>query len=201
VEDKKIGNLKGGTDLIIGPHGLHLLGVVQQSCVAVELKTENAVTLAGGIGTFSTQATLELIAANYYSNQLAVVLLTDLSTSATIFTLVKKVGSDAINVKVFEGLTISEGLQFIAHHLSMTCVPDRLYRLSDQDPKEVKPEAAVLQIFKKARVSPLEDSIVWEHFQDMLQECAPGTRERAEVINELYRSCDFPQPAFLSMYS
>lgn len=40
VEDRKTGKLNGGTDLILGPYGLHILGVVQQSCVAVELKTE-----------------------------------------------------------------------------------------------------------------------------------------------------------------
>jgi hypothetical protein len=33
---------------------------------------------------------------------------------------------------------------------------------------------------------------VWEYFQNILLDCAPGTRERAEII---------PQPTFLGMYT
>jgi hypothetical protein len=201
VEDRKTGNLKGGTDLIIGPYGLHLLGVVQQSCVAVELKTEKAVTDAGGLGSFTSQATLELIASNYYSNQMTVVLLTDLCTAATIFTLSRKPNSENMNVKAYENLSVSQALAYIADHLLSACVPDVHYQLGAAAPAVAREAVETLQVFKKARVSPLEDSVVWEHFQDMLQDCAPGTRERAEVINELYRACDFPQPAFLSMYT
>lgn len=169
--------------------------------MAVELKTEKAVADAGGLGSFSSQATLELIASNYYSNQMTVVLLTDLSTTATIFTLSRKLGSEAVNVRTYENLTINQAIQYVADHLLQVCVPDVHYRLGADVPTVGMPAAELLQVFKKARVSPLEDSVVWEHFQDMLQECAPGTRERADIINELYRACEFPQPAFLSMYT
>ena len=40
LDDKKTGILKGGTDLILAPHGLHFLGLPQQIGVAVELKTK-----------------------------------------------------------------------------------------------------------------------------------------------------------------
>jgi hypothetical protein len=149
VEDRKTGNLKGGTDLIIGPCGhevLHLLGIVQHSCVAVELKTEKEVTDAGGLGSFTSEAILELIASNYYSNRLTVVLLTDLCTAATICTLSRKPTSESMNVKAYENLSVSQALTYIADHLLRACVPNVHYR----------PAVETLQVFKKARVSPLD---------------------------------------------
>jgi hypothetical protein len=192
VEDRKTGKLNGGTDLILGPFGLHVLGVVQQSCVAVELKTEEAAK--DGFGCFTAQATLELIASNYFSNQMTVVVLTDLSSGATIFTL-RRYENDAISVIIYENLTVSQALSFIASHLTEACVPLRHFVLEQGE----KVADVTLRTFKKARVSPLEDSVVWEQFQDMLQDSQPGTRGRAEIINQLYRSCDFPPPAFLSV--
>ena len=47
LDDKKTGILKVGTDLILAPHGLHSLGLPQQICVAVELKTNEAVLKNG----------------------------------------------------------------------------------------------------------------------------------------------------------
>ena len=194
VEDRKTGKLNGGTDLILGPYGLHILGVVQQSCVAVELKTENAVN-KDGFGSFTAQATLELIASNYFSNQMTVVVLTDLSSGATIFTL-RRNDNDTISVVIFEDLTVSQALSFIASHITEACVP-----ISNYVVKQGEKEADItLRTFKKARVSALEDCVEWEQFQDMLQDCQPGSKARAEIINQLYRSCDFSPPAFLSMF-
>jgi hypothetical protein len=194
VEDCKTGNLKGGTDLIIGPHGLHILGIVQQNCVAVELKTEEDVRKYG-LGAFTAQATLELIASNYYSNQMTVVCLTDLCSGAAVFTL-NRDENDSISILIYEDLSISQAAKFIADHLAEECVPKRTHKLENGE-RDVD---MILRVFKKSRVSPLEDSVEWEHFQDMLQDCPPGTKERAEIINQLYRSCEFPQPAFLSMF-
>lgn len=204
LDDRKTGKLSGGTDLILCPHGIHSLGLVQQICVVVELKTE-ATALAEGLGAYTSQATLELIAANYYSNQMTVVVLTDLKTGASIFTL-KRVddGDDNVNIVVFENLTVSQAAQYVAHHLAQDCVPSKSHRLGasagTSSSTQLKEADVVLNAYKKARVSPLEDALVWEHFQDMIHDSAPGTRDRAEVINELYRACDFHQPAYLSMY-
>eukprot|EP00981_Chlorochromonas_danica_P000502 scaffold99_cov160-Ochromonas_danica.AAC.15 len=185
VDDRKTGKLRGGTDLIIGPSGLHQLGVVQQCCVAVELKTFENVQKHNGLGSFNTQATLELIASNYFSNQMTVVFLTDLCSDATIFTMRRNVkdgfdvenGVDSLSIVIYEKLTISQGAQYIANHLVKDCVPKKTHKL-----EAVEKEAdAILKVFKKSRVSPLEDSVEWEQFQDMLQDCAPGTRERAQL--------------------
>ena len=200
LEDRKTGVLKGGTDLILGPYGLHELGVVQQSCVAFELKTEAAIT-KDKIKSFLSQATLELIAANYYSNQTTLVVLTDLSTATTILTLGKVPHTEDLNVVVYEKLTLQQAAQFVARHLADTCAPSVNYRLGAEGFAISKEAVEVLQVFKKARVSPLEDSVVWEHFQEMLEDSAPCTRERAEAINELYRACDYSQPVWLSMYT
>jgi hypothetical protein len=98
--------------------------------------------------------------------------------------------------KPIVSLTISQGAQFVADHIAKDCVPTKNHKLEFGE----KDADLTLRVFKKSRVSPLEDSVEWEHFQDMLQDSAPRTRERAEIINQLYRSCDFPQPSFLSMF-
>lgn len=153
VEDRKTGKLNGGTDLILGPYGLHHLGVVQQSCVAVELKTKDAVEKSG-IGSFTAQATLELIASNYYSNQMTMVLLTDLFSGATIFTL-RRNDNDTISVVIYENLTVSQAVKFVADHLTESCVPIKNHNLEQGE----KLSDVALKTFKRARVSPLEDCV------------------------------------------
>eukprot|EP01035_Chromulina_nebulosa_P033790 gene33790-45249_t len=91
----------------------------------------------------------------------------------------------------------SQAMSFIASHLTEACVPLKHFVLEQGQ----KVADVSLRTFKKARVSALEDSVEWEQFQDMLQDSQPGTRGRAEIINQLYRSCDFSPPAFLSMFS
>lgn len=161
LEDRKTGVLKGGTDCILGPYGLHVLGTVQQCCVAVELKTEEAMKNTG-ISNFTAQAALELIAANYFSNQMTVVLLTDLCSATSIFTLIRD-EMGYISVVIYEDLTVSEGLKFVADHISEHCVPKRRHILEECDTQ--KDGDIILKSFKKARVSPLEDCVGWEHFQ------------------------------------
>jgi len=195
VEDKKTGKLNGETDLILGPHGLHVLGLVQQSCVAVELKTQASVIANNGFGSFTAQATLELIACNYFSNQMTVVLLTDLCSGASIFTL-RRNENESMSVIIYENLAVSQAAQFIVNHLIEDCVPIKNYVLEQGE----KSADVALRAFKKSRVSALEDSVEWEQFQEMLQDCPPCTSERAEIINQLYRSCGFPQPAYLNMF-
>ena len=82
------------------------------------------------------------------------------------------------------------------HHLTEACVPIKNHSLDGGK----KSADDFLRTFKKSRVTPLEDFVVWEQFQEMLQDCPPGTRDRAEIINQLYRSCDIPEPAYLIMY-
>lgn len=200
LSDPKTGDLSGGTDLILGPANLYEEGVVQQSCVVFELKTQFAVSQKG-FSAFKSQATLELIAANYHSEQMTVVVLSDLYTAAMLFTLQRATGSDFLNVVVYENLTLSQAAQFVATHVTNSCFPSVNYRLGVGTQRALYESEEVLQVFKKARVTPLGDSVVWEHFQEMLSDTAAGTKERAEVIQELYRACDFPQPAWLSMYS
>ena len=201
--DSKTGNLSGGTDLILGPWGVGEPGLVQQSCVAVELKTSAAVIAQKErkLKAFLSQATLELIASNYYSNQATVVVLTDLYSTSTILKLSKVPHGDDLNIVMYEDLTLNQMAQCVAEHLAHSCVPDADYRLGAANFPLPPENVEVLQAFKRARVTPLGDSVVWEHFNDMLGDCATGTRERAEVINELYRACDFPQPSWINMYT
>ena len=158
LDDKKTGILKGGTDLILAPQGLHVLGLPQQICVAVELKTKEAV-LRNGFSSYIAQATLELMAANYYSNQMTVVVLTDLSSGATIFTLRAEEGM-LPSIVLYEKASLEQAAKFIADHLTEACVPIKNHSLDGGR----KSADDFLRTFKKSRVTPLEDFVVWEQF-------------------------------------
>ena len=97
---------------------------------------------------------MELIASNYFSNQMTVVVLTDLSSGATIFTL-RCYDNGAISVVIYENLTVSQAMSFIASHLTEACVPLK-HCVLEQGQKVAD---VSLRTFKKARVSALEDSV------------------------------------------
>lgn len=148
VGDGKAGVIMGGTDLILAPYGLHLLGVDRQTCVAFELKTEEAMRKCG-IDSFTAEAALELIASNYQSNQITFVVLTDLCSEITLFTRSRE--DDSISIMAYENITISQGLQLIANHIAVDCVPQRHYQVECGE----KVSDITLRAFKRKRVAPI----------------------------------------------
>lgn len=197
VKDEKCGCLKGGTDLILGPHGKYMTSIIQQSCVAIELKTKKSVEEKGGLQSFTSQVLLELITSNYHSNQLTIVLLTDLCTGATIFSLDK--GQDeGITVTIYKELTLADAANYVVKHLAENCQPNKSYRLKND--KRASMSNEILRDFKKKKVTPIENSVMFEQFHEMLEDTSPFSKERAEVIRNLCRSCELPQSPFLDFY-
>lgn len=66
-------------------------------------------------------------------------------------------------VLVYENLNLSQAATLIVHHLEEKL---RNFKLKGS----TREAADTLRVFKRKRVSPIEDSIVWEHFQDMIPE-------------------------------
>lgn len=194
VHDKKTGDLTGGTDIIIAPHGIAEESLVLENCVAIELKTKKRIDDVG-IKKFYPQATLELIASGYFSHQLPLVFMTDLCRHAVVLKLVYNATYATFQI-VRYSLSLEQAASMIANHLSLNCKPVVGIPYSHHD----NPCSEIISAFKKARQSELGDSLVWEHFEEMLAESAPGTRDRALAIKTLFSACDYPEPSYLSMY-
>jgi hypothetical protein len=112
VEDEKVGKLSGETDGILGPFGVALETVAKVSCVAFELKTDACIN-EKGFGIFSAQATLELIASCYHSDQRALVVLTDLFTEACLFTVSKVAADESVVIQKYENVTLNQRLRLL----------------------------------------------------------------------------------------
>ena len=102
--------------------------------------------LEDGLFSYTAQAILELMAANYYSNQMTVVVLTDLVSGATIFTLRAEEGM-LPSVDLYEKASLEQAAKFIADHLTEACVPIKNHSL-DGDRKSADD---FLRTFKKSR--------------------------------------------------
>lgn len=194
VHDQKTGDLTGGTDIIIAPYGIAEESLVMENCVAIELKTKKRIDEVG-IKKCYAQATLELIAATYFSQQLPLVFLTDLCRHAVVFKLVFNKTYESFQIVRYT-LSLEQATNMIAIHLSEDCRPVVGIPYTHHD----HPCGEIVRAFKKARQSELGDSVAWEHFQEMLEDSVPGTRDRALAINTFFSACDFPKPSYLSMY-
>ena len=81
----------------------------------------------------------------------------------------------------------------IADHLEKNCIADVWYRLKSAVDDETLSQKEAVQIqraFKKARVS--NGDLALEHFHELLDETAPASQERAQVIREFIWSKGFP---------
>lgn len=64
-----------------------------------------------------------------------------------------------------------------------------------------RPSDKLLREFKKTRMSRIDDSLDWEHFQDFVTECPDFSIERVQLIKQLFAFSDLPMPKILNMYS
>jgi hypothetical protein len=143
---RKQGNCQEEADAVIAPYGLAIESITREGCVVVEFKP------GADLESHNTQATLELIAANYHSNQMAMVILTDLRTGAIIYSFTIEDGRVAIAKYV--SVTIVEMALAIKSHLITNCIPSRTYQLNLDGPVgEEKPSAVILRNFKTNVVS------------------------------------------------
>jgi hypothetical protein len=103
-----------------------------------------------GLLSFVPQATLELIASNYHSQQLVIADLTDLFHGAIVFTLKRIQTNNSLAIAVSEIVTLEQAAMYIAHHLQVDCVS------IVENPKPAQ-AVEIMQVFKKARTTTLDD--------------------------------------------
>jgi hypothetical protein len=207
LDDNRTGKLSGGTDLLIAPFGLAVESAIKQSCVVIELKPCYDSSREDGIESLqksNAQVTLELIAANYHSNQMTLAVLTDLSSGANIWSLqrVPSESGDIVAIKKYTGVSLNQMADFIKSHLELNCCPQREYRLPQGNIQtRLRESERVMIAMKKARVTPPKSSLAWEHFEEMMEDAPLCSRERAQVLQEHWRSCGLPDSSYLSMFS
>eukprot|EP00597_Dinobryon_sp_UTEXLB2267_P000745 CAMPEP_0170072634 /NCGR_PEP_ID=MMETSP0019_2-20121128/10237_1 /TAXON_ID=98059 /ORGANISM="Dinobryon sp., Strain UTEXLB2267" /LENGTH=182 /DNA_ID=CAMNT_0010281731 /DNA_START=223 /DNA_END=767 /DNA_ORIENTATION=+ len=114
-QDEKSGSLSGGTDLIIAPYGIAMESVINLSCVAFEFKTNVAVDQKE-LESFYYEAVMELIATNYHSDQMTLVVLTDLCTNNCIL-LTLTMESDKLAILKYSDVTLNQMAIFVHSHL------------------------------------------------------------------------------------
>jgi hypothetical protein len=198
-EDEKSGKISGGTDIIVGPFGVAQESLAQVSCVAIEIKTAKKVR-ENGLNSFSSQGTLELIAANYHSNQMTLVIVTDLSTAATAWTLARDDDGE-LGIVRYADLTLQQMMSMITSHLSRNCVPNARFSLTKAVEKEEYRDKESVQIQKKFKTDHVSGtSLAMEHFHELLELTPSGSRERAQAIQEFFYSQNLPKSNYLDMY-
>lgn len=161
VEDDKLARIRGGTDCVIAPYGIEPESLATQLCVVLEIKTRKVVS-ENGLQSFSPQGTSEFLAAQYYSNQPCLAVVTDISSGAHVWTLGSS-GDLIIKYKVHSLCTMAA---MIAKHLSSSCTSKRNYRLEVYDNAGLSSSSAAgdsagsaLVQYKKQRVTQLSLSI------------------------------------------
>jgi len=196
-EDEKSGSVSGGTDLLIAPYGIAIESVRKLSCVAFEFKTKEAVDQKG-LESFCAEAIMELIATNYYSNQMTLVVLTDLCTNSCIL-LTLTMESNKLAILEYSDVTLNQMAIFVHSHLQQNCFPIRSYRLPDSN-EGLKESEIIMKAWKKARVTDITTSLEWEHFQEMLEDAPVGSKERAMIIRDHFRHHGLPESRYLNMF-
>ena len=195
VSDEKIGDISGGTDMIIVPYKAAKAGYRKGICVLFELKSD--VNMEKGLEHFESQCFVELLAARCVSDQpYVLVVLTDLVTGAMLFELEyteKNKRFGALQAKV----TLDQIGTNVANFLADKTVPDSTFRA---DEEENNPQFFLVQEWKKSKQShPV--GLALEHFNEMVEDTEPNSRERAFLVADLFRAMEVPRMPTLLQYS
>lgn len=196
VLDDKIGDIRGGTDLIIVPSSLSKYSY--QNCISVlfEIKSNTAM-LERGLGYYTHQCRLKLLCARVLSDQLGVLLvLTDLTTKAMLYETDYDVANKRFLVRSTEA-TLCQMATKVSNFLSITARPHPAYRALKEknDPREVQ----VLE-FKRTKLSH-DIGIALEHFNEMREDTEPNSKERALLAADLFRAMGVTRmPTMLQYY-
>ncbi len=84
-EDKNIGKINGGTDLIITPKGTAKMSYANQICVVFELKTSENIA-KNGLEKFIPRSVVEFVSSNFLSYQQSILaVLTDLNQNTFVW--------------------------------------------------------------------------------------------------------------------
>lgn len=193
LKEEKIGNISGGSDVVLLPFKTSVKGAQESLSVLFELKTHDNVLKYGGLAHFEPQAELELLAARCVSDQPGVlVVLTDLVSAAILYYIEYSPDQQIFEV-VERPATLDEMGAVVAEFLTSTAVPRSDYRPLEHrnDPRET----ACLQ-FKKTKLTH-DVGLAFEHFEDMTDDTVPNSKERVELVKQLFASMDVPMPSIL----
>ena len=194
VDDEKVGRIRGGTDVAVVPFMTADAGIHLVCSVLFELKTDaNVQKYANGLKEFEPQAVTELLAARCLSQQPGVlVVLTDLVSGAILY----KMGyNEADNVfHVAEQETSLDGMGVIVtEFLDRTAVPCATFQPNEaaNNPRDIPCIA-----FKRTKLSH-DVGLAWEHFEEMAEDTEPNSRERAQLVDQLFRAMEVPHKSSL----
>jgi len=193
--DPKVGDIRGGTDVVVVPYKTAKGGISTACCVLFELKTdENVLEHENRLRHFENQALLELLSARCLSRQPGIlVVLTDLFSGAILYTIEYRIEYDSFEV-VEKETTLDEMGILVAEFLASKAVPDAGFRPREED-NNLRDQCCIT--FKKRKLSH-DVGLAWEQFEEMAEDTAPNSRERAELVAQLFRAMEVPQmPSFV----
>jgi hypothetical protein len=183
LSDEKIGKISGGSDFMIVPYTTACESYSACASVLFELKTSKVIEEAG-FQRYVPQGLFEFLSARCLSNQPGVlVILTDLSSGAMSFDMSYVPEDNSFVVRKYT-LTLDGMATMVSKFLTETAVPRASYRPREErnDPRETTVIA-----FKKMKMSN-DMGLAWEHYNDMVDDTKPWSRERVQLVQELFNS-------------
>lgn len=190
VKDEKVGAISGGSDVAVVPYKTAKSGIDTCICVLFEMKTfDNVSKFIDRLKHFEPQAQVELLASRCLSDQPGVlVVLTDLVSGAILYTIEYDVEHEGFNV-VEQEATLDEMGAIVAKFLAETAVPNVSFRPVEahQNPRDIPVIA-----FKKTKLSH-DVGLALEHFNDMVDDTEPNSRQRVYLVEQLFRSMEVPR--------
>jgi len=173
-EDKNIGKISGGTDLIITPKGTGRISYGQQMCVLFELKTSQNIE-KNGIETFIPSAVVEFISANCISHQPSILtVLTDLNNNTHAWKSYYDLSGKRVDVDEYENLTLDQMISLVAYHLNQHVVKDARYSIHSSSDAQGQ---RYTHLKRKFDDSDLKEAL--DRFEDMAEGTADWSRDRA----------------------
>lgn len=198
--DANIGNISGGTDLVICPLGTMAPSLSSELNVVIELKTSE--NFQDNIESFYPSIQVEFVSANCLSNQPGILaVLTDLATSAIAWKSVFDSQRGHIVVYMYEGLSIAAMCQLVSDHLTDTAVLDPAF-VPAPNSNDANAQRS-LAMKRKFEESTGFDSDALAQFEVMAEGTAPWSRERGQATWDLLRTAGVERmPALVhhSMY-
>ena len=195
VDDEKIGNISGGTDILIVPSMTGRAGYDKSINVVFEIKT--AANLEAGYVKFESQCFLELLCARVLSDQPGVlVILTDLSSGAMLFEIQYAAEYKRFTVQQTE-LSLNQMWTTVTKFLDDKAVPDVNFLPMEEN--GIERDLPVIE-FKKTKLSH-NVGLALEHFDEMREDTEPNSRERALLMADLFRAMEVPRMPTMVHYS
>ena len=134
------------------------------------------------------QLVAEALAAALISNQPVLSILTDLhSNSSVALVLTYDSTAKSFFAERYLNLTLPQMAHFVASFLQTNCKPSVKYITQEEFAMPQPVQEVVHQIKKLCLFN--ETSLAWEHFYDHFPDTAIGSRDRAEVVGDIFNSC------------